>query len=196
MLKVNNLKQLEMILYGLVGVGVLIAILNVPYLDYIMLAMVGFAILLLVQNAELISGLSSDNPKVKTYKKMAIITFFVTIGIMLVSQYVSKNDVIDSKTMECYMVFGVSILMMLFGNYIPKIPHNRYMGYRLPWTIRDAEVWYKTHKLLGNLAFIIGIAQCVLVFFMDASKLLEYGIIIWILVPGIYSYVIYRKKVK
>ena len=130
MLKVSSKKQLEMILYGLVGIGILIVFLNVPYLDYIMLAMIGFAILLLVQNAEMISGLSEDNPKVKTYKRMSIVTFFVVIGIMLTTQYVTENDLLDSKTIQCYSVFGVSILMMIFGNYIPKIPHNRYLGYR------------------------------------------------------------------
>ena len=196
MLKVSNKKQLEMILYGLVGVGILTVFLNVPYLDYIMLAMIGFAILLLVQNAEMISGLSEDNPKVKTYKRMSIITFFVVIGIMLATQYVTENDLLDSKTIQCYSVFGVSILMMIFGNYIPKIPHNRYLGYRLPWTINDAEVWYKTHKLVGSLAFVIGILQCILVFLVDSELILQVGMTIWVIIPGIYSYVIYRKKVK
>ena len=196
MLKVSNKKQLEMILYGLVGVGILTVFLNVPYLDYIMLAMIGFAILLLVQNAEMISGLSEDNPKVKTYKRMSIITFFVVIGIMLATQYVTENDLLDSKTIQCYSVFGVSILMMIFGNYIPKIPHNRYLGYRLPWTINDAEVWYKTHKLVGSLAFVIGILQCILVFLVDSELILQVGMTIWVIIPGIYSYVIYSKKVK
>lgn len=34
------------------------------------------------------------------------------------------------------------------GNIAPKLPFNRYVGFRLPWTVTDEDTWIFTHRLV------------------------------------------------
>lgn len=198
MLKMKSKKQFEIVMWILLIPFILLLLIgqSIPYEDYIIYVLVIFMVILLIQNAELVSGLSSDNPKIRTFKRMNGMLLIVIFGAIVVGKYVAMSDLMDGKTLECYAVFGISILMMAFGNYIPKIPFNRYMGYRLPWTVRDSEVWQKTHRLLGILAFPIALSQCIAVFIYPASQVMQFGIGTWLLVPGIYSLFLYIQKVR
>lgn len=85
---------------------------------------------------------------------------------------------------------------MFFGNLAPKIPFNRYMGLRLPWTIRDEDTWKVAHRILGYISFPIGIAMFVSVFFFSVETVAMISVLTWIIIPGIYSLVFYYKKAK
>lgn len=45
----------------------------------------------------------------------------------------------------------LGVLFMMLGNIMPKIRQNTWIGLRLPWTLKDTEVWEKTHRLFGPL---------------------------------------------
>ena len=47
------------------------------------------------------------------------------------------------------LFFG--IFFIIIGNYLPKCKQNSVLGIRLPWTLKDAENWRKTHRLAGRL---------------------------------------------
>lgn len=198
MLKMKSKKQFDIVL-GIVLIPFFVLLLigkSIPYEDYIIYALVIFMVTLLIQNAELVSGLSNDNPKIKTFKRMNGMLLFVIFGALIAINYINENGLMSKKTVECYVVFSFAILMMAFGNYLPKIPFNRYMGYRLPWTVRDSEVWQKTHRMLGMLAFPIAILQCILIFFYPIGIVMSRSVMMWLLIPGVYSLYLYIKKVR
>ena len=59
----------------------------------------------------------------------------------------------------------VSIMIIIFGNYMGKIRPNYFMGFRTPWTLEDPVVWQKTHRVGGPilmLAGFIGLIGCFL----------------------------------
>nr|WP_279285788.1 SdpI family protein [Clostridium perfringens] len=85
---------------------------------------------------------------------------------------------------------------MFFGNLAPKIPFNRYMGLRLPWTVRDEDTWRVAHRILGYVSFPIGIVMFVLSFFFKVETIVVTGVLTWIIIPSIYSLVFYYKKIK
>jgi uncharacterized membrane protein len=85
---------------------------------------------------------------------------------------------------------------LVFGNVSPKIPFNRYLGLRLPWTIRDEETWKIAHKILGYSAFPVAIIQFILIFFLDIELVITTCIISWIIIPSIYSLYFYTKKLR
>ena len=86
-------------------------------------------------------------------------------------------------------------LMGIIGNTSPKLPFNRYMGLRLPWTIRDEETWRVAHRWLGYLTFpIIIIMLTAFLLGVKVNDVATYGIITWIAIPGIYSGWIYYKR--
>lgn len=91
---------------------------------------------------------------------------------------------------------SLCILFIVMGNFFPKIKKNSFVGIRLPWTLNNETVWYKTHRLCGILWVIGGIIMLPLCLFSSSSQssmILLIGLAIMTIIPSIYSYVIYRK---
>lgn len=105
-----------------------------------------------------------------------------------------KVDLISDKSNEIILVGVIAVVMMIFGNVSPRIPFNRYLGLRLPWTIRDEDTWKVAHRILGYLSFPIAIAQFILTFFYKAQTVTTVCILIWIVIPSLYSLWFYNKK--
>lgn len=143
-----------------------------------------------------ITKLSDNNPKVKTIKKLNRLTIFIVIiayGSTLLSPL--KNS-LDTKTTEILLIGLCSLFIMYFGNLSPKIPFNRYLGLRLPWTIRDEDTWKLAHKILGYISFPIAILMLISAFYFKVETVATVAILTWIMIPGLYSLSFYKKKFK
>lgn len=159
-------------------------------------ALVIMALVIFDINAPKITKLSKDNPKVKTIRNLNRLTAFT---FSLISLFVLLYPTYDFSNLENnkLIISGViSIFMMVFGNVSPKIPFNRYLGLRLPWTIRDEETWKVAHKLLGYLSFPLAILQFTLAFFFPLERVIGTCILLWITIPGLYSLWFFYKKFK
>jgi uncharacterized membrane protein len=159
-------------------------------------ALIIMALVIFDINAPKIAKLSKDNPKVKTIRNLNRLTAFI---FSLISLFVLLSPAYDFSTLENnkLIISGViSIFMMVFGNVSPKIPFNRYLGLRLPWTIRDEETWRVAHKILGYLSFPLAILQFTLAFFFPLERAIGACIILWITIPGLYSLWFFYKKFK
>jgi uncharacterized membrane protein len=51
------------------------------------------------------------------------------------------------------MLGGVGVLLVLIGNYLPRIRSNWFLGIRTPWTLTSERVWRETHRV-GGRAFV------------------------------------------
>ena len=93
----------------------------------------------------------------------------------------------------CSALIGVGFIII--GNYLPKCRQNYTLGIKLPWTLADEENWNKTHRVAGWLWMLCGVA-----FFMNimakSSGYLIVVMLIAVLVPTVYSFVLYLKKGK
>lgn len=88
---------------------------------------------------------------------------------------------------------GLGLLCMFMGNYMGKLRKNFFAGIRTPWTLADDEVWERTHRMAGWLFMLAGLA-IVVAAFMGASILWAiYLLLAAVLIPAIYSYVIYQR---
>lgn len=143
-----------------------------------------------------VAKLSNNNPKVKTMRFLNRICIFIFTIISIFALFSPLQDLFSPKTRDILLIGIVSLFLMIFGNLSPKIPCNRYFGFRLPWTIRDEDTWKVAHKFLGYLSFPVAIAMFVLSFFFDINIIAPIFILILILVPGIYSLLFYIKKRK
>jgi len=97
------------------------------------------------------------------------------------------------------MVF-TGIIIILFGNYLPKNRQNYVIGIRLPWTLNDADNWNMTHRMAGPLFIFSGMAL-IIVSFLPLKTSLQFILIMLILtliaaVPILYSYSLYRRNAK
>lgn len=143
-----------------------------------------------------ITKLSEDNPKIKTVRFLNRLTIFIVILFSIFNLLLPIKTLFNFKNGEILMVGLISIFMMIFGNLSPKIPFNRYLGLRLPWTIRDEQTWRVAHKIVGYSSFPIALIMFVLAFFFNNEKVVTIGILTWIVIPSVYSFLFYYKKIK
>ncbi len=59
-----------------------------------------------------------------------------------------KVDVLRATTL------GMLALLVVLGNYLPKLRPNRFTGIRTPWTLRSPEIWARTHRLFGAIMLV------------------------------------------
>ena len=55
------------------------------------------------------------------------------------------------------MSAGVGSLLILIGNYLPKVRSNWFLGIRTPWTLSSERSWHRTHRLAGRLFVAAGL---------------------------------------
>jgi len=85
---------------------------------------------------------------------------------------------------------GTGLLFMVMGDLLGKIPPNHLTGIRTPWTLRDPEVWLRTHRV-GALVFIAGGALLVVSALAGGGTPLAFAILlVTALVPAVYSFLI------
>jgi uncharacterized membrane protein len=99
--------------------------------------------------------------------------------------------------MQQVMPILVGLLFAGLGRYIGSFEQNWFAGVRNPWTLSNPEVWKKTNILMSRLITLAG----VLIIFtaLPIPLGLRYTIYIvsfvgMILIPNIYSYLLFQKE--
>lgn len=58
------------------------------------------------------------------------------------------------------LMMGISIVLgiglVLIGNYMPRVPHNYYLGAKTPWAIANEDNWKVTQRLGGYVLCMSG----------------------------------------
>jgi len=145
-----------------------------------------------------IFALNSESSKRAVSEKMRvffawftpILSVFINIAILLAN----LNESFDIGL----VVFAfVGMTLIIIGNHLPTTRQNYFVGIRTPWTLKNVDVWARTHRLGGRLCILGGI-----MFLLSAAlPMSESGLIIFIsivlcivvIIPVAYSYAIYKK---
>lgn len=146
-------------------------------------------------NAHNILGLSKDNPKVKTARSIQILFLIVIIGRALLP--LLGVDKLFSPEINDKISVGINaIIIMYFGNLLPKIPIYKNMEIKNPWATGDEKVWRKAIKIFAYLSFFIAIAMFILSFYFESAKVITICQFIWFVIPLLYLLIYYNKKFK
>ncbi len=135
--------------------------------------------------------LSNENIKVKLVRRLTILTGAFITGIFILIAFSAK---LSKDTIENTFLILFTIYILYFGNESPKIPCNKYLGLRLPWTVNNENIWRYTHKIVGYLSFPAGIIMFLVVFFYRLEIGIILGIIMLAIIPSIMSYIFYKKQ--
>jgi uncharacterized membrane protein len=94
------------------------------------------------------------------------------------------------------LLFGVGIMLIVIGNYMPRLQANWWMGIRTPWTLESDEVWRRTHRFGGRMFFAAGIVTVLATPLpTEAASLVSIAaIVVAAVVPAVYSYVVWRSE--
>ncbi len=88
------------------------------------------------------------------------------------------------------------LMFIYIGNYMPKTKLNHTLGIKIKWTLQSEENWNKTHRFAGKI-WVIGGALILLAVFLP--EILMVGsvttiLVILVVAPIVYSYIIYRQE--
>ena len=95
-----------------------------------------------------------------------------------------------------WIVGLLGIMLIVLGNYLPRVRSNWWMGVRTPWTLESERVWRETHRLAGRTFMAAGVLAL-------ASVLLPRAVGFWVMMGGLmlaavvpvaYSYVLGRRE--
>src|ERR1051325_3347005 len=96
-----------------------------------------------------------------------------------------------------YACYGITVLMLVFGNYLGNIRPNWFIGIRLPWTLENETVWVMTHRFAGRLWVTCSLLMLPVYWFFPQMPWLLMPYIFFItLAPMIYSYIKYKQMMK
>ncbi len=89
----------------------------------------------------------------------------------------------------------IGLLFIAIGNYMPRCYQNYVLGIKLPWTLSDEDNWNKTHHMAGYVWTVGGILM-VVCGALGWAGLYFFIVLAIVVIPGVYSYLLYRRKQK
>ena len=126
------------------------------------------------------------------------IGFAVTVFMAAITTMIIYSGIHGSSRLDISLILGgVSLLFAIIGNYMPNMKPNYFAGFRLPWTLENADNWKKTHALAGKLWFAGGLLLAVVCLLTPAKAgLIIFFSVIAIItaIPFIYSYRLHKKQ--
>ncbi len=157
-----------------------------------------FIIPLFLWAMHLLAGFISlaDPKKQNISDKMFLLVLLIVPSVaifMCVITYPAAFGIDVSTNMLGNLFLG--IVFLVIGNYLPKSRQNYSIGIKIPWTLSDAENWNKTHRLGGIVWLLCGIVLLINAF-LDIIWIIPFTIATAVLLPTIYSFLLYKQKAK
>lgn len=126
------------------------------------------------------------------YVQVCVAVLFVLVAVQLLVVLAAVGSPLDVD-----LVLGVAtgVMFIVIGNVLGKVRSNFMFGVRTPWTLSSDLAWNKTHRLVGRLFVLLGIATIVVgmvgspvAFFV----VLLGGIGVVLVVAFVYSYQVWK----
>lgn len=117
----------------------------------------------------------------------------IVVNLMVIFHAIpSSLDVIKISNVSIYVL--VSLMMIVLGNYLPKVKRNYTLGIKTPWALNSDENWHRTNRFGGYCMVLSGFLF--FVFSMLGQLLVAIILLIGLsIVPMIYSYILYKQGV-
>ena len=182
----------------LLAFGVLLAALVIQ--DEIIRLVISAAAIIVIfiifyRNMELLSRPLDPDADIKIIRLSTIIDgVLVTVVFGLV--FLIKFNVIHLSDDQEGMLaaFIVAIVIVVLGMIAPRLPYNRHTGLRLPWTVADERSWNVAHKCLGIISVPLAIIYLAIALHAKQTETLTLVVVLlWIGIPGVLSFLQYRK---
>lgn len=149
----------------------------------------------LYRNMGEMTGVEEGSPKLGVLKQTIIFSAgFVVLAVWLV--WLDRRKLVSERGAELLCAGLVCLFMLFTGNIAPKLPFNRYVGFRLPWTVTDEDTWIMCHRLVGYAALPLTVLYAAGVLAVESHFAAATGValLLWLGIPGVLSAVFYYKK--
>lgn len=126
-------------------------------------------------------------------KMVTLVLWIIPIISLLCNSMVYATALGHKVNVEIIMPLFMGALFVVIGNYLPKCKQSYTVGIKLPWTLDNEENWNKTHRLAGFL-WVIGGVIIMATAFLGAFWLFFVVLIPMVIIPFVYSYLLYKKN--
>jgi len=100
------------------------------------------------------------DPKKANYSAFVNAFGMIRLSLAIVLDTILVVTVLDGLGREVSVIKVLFSLLgltfIIIGNYLPQIKSNYFFGIRVPWTLNNAEVWRRTHRVSGPVWFVAG----------------------------------------
>ena len=128
-------------------------------------------------------------------KMFTLVLWIIPVISLLCNSMVYATAFGHKVSVEIIMPLFMGVLFIVIGNYMPKCKQSYTLGIKLPWTLDDEENWNKTHRLAGFL-WVIGGVIIMATAFLGVFWLFFVVLILMVIIPTVYSYLLYKKRMK
>lgn len=160
-------------------------------------AVFGLPIFLLMMQIFCAVVISKDPRKQNISNKLYTLVLWIIPLVSIITNILVYTYNLGVKTdIGLFMEIFIGFLFIVLGNYLPKIRQNYTLGIKLPWTLANEENWNKTHRLAGIVYILMGIFTILMSFNSELNKsiLIIVLIVMAVLVPGVYSFILHLKR--
>lgn len=127
-----------------------------------------------------------------TPKIMTVVLWFVPVLSWVVMGIVYFYALGRTPDVDVITSLMVGLLLIIVGNYLPKVKQNYTVGIKVSWALNDEENWRHTHRFAGYVFIIAGILVAVLGLLHCLWAVIAVALIT-AFAPVVYSYCYYRK---
>ena len=158
-------------------------------------AIFGLPLIMLALHWLCVLGTGAD-PKKKNHseKILHLVLWIIPVLSVLLFALTYAAAMGKEVRMEMIMPVLVGLVLAIVGNYLPKCKQNYTIGIKIPWTLNSEENWNRTHRFAGRLWLVCGLVLMLTGFF--GGFWIFFGVVLlMVLAPVIYSYILHRKGV-
>lgn len=88
------------------------------------------------------------------YIMMSVTGFFSVVMIYVIS---IMGDAFFNPFFIRVLLVGISVLFMVMGHYIPKVPRNKWLGVRTKYSLSNDDAWREVQVFGGKFMFLGGV---------------------------------------
>ena len=154
------------------------------------------AVIILYRNLALLTSITTNDMKIGVLRVTTIFNMGVLIVGIVAALLVAFDVITFTENGEKMFAMLLVSCVILFGGIIsPKLPYSRHTGLRLPWTVQDEDTWNVAHRVIGYISLPVVLLYLACTWTIANFELVTLCVmVIWIGVPGLISYLHFRKK--
>ena len=158
-------------------------------------AVFGLPLILLAAQWLCVLGTLADPKKENHPQKIfQLVLWIIPVLSVVLHAFTYAVALGNEVPIEVIMPVLIGLLFAIIGNYMPKCKQNYTIGIKIPWTLNSEENWNRTHRFAGFLWTLCGIVIMLTGFF--GGFWIFFGVTLFmVIVPVIYSYILYRKGI-
>ena len=139
------------------------------------------------------------DPKAKNLegKVFSLVLWIIPVLSIVMNALVYCTALGMNMNVQIIVPLLMGLLMVIIGNWLPKCKPTWTLGIKLPWTLADENNWNRTHRFAGPIWVVCGLVIMLCGLIGGAFLwVMVAAFVLMIAAPTVYSYLLFKGKIK